>query len=132
MTDIIHAPLYSQYVSYVKPQYEICDKVALRLKRGMGKEDKVHSDIGTRLKAFRELTELQQKEFAIKNGFAPTQYTNWETGERRIPVDKAALLENVYGLTLDFIYLGRFRTLPHSLATSLSEKLKHNLTNKDN
>ncbi len=131
MTDIIHTPYYSQYVSYVNPQFEICEKVAHKLKGGMAKDEKIHADIGDRLRAFRETTGLQQKEFAIKNGFTPTQYTNWETGERRIPVEKAAILEETYGLTLDFIYLGRRRTLQHSLATSLSDKLAHNQTNND-
>lgn len=82
-----------------------------------------------RLRAFREMLGLKQNEFAEHHNFSPTQYTNWETGARRIPIEKAALLEDRYGLSLDFIYLGRVRTLPHNLAVQLADKP---LTNSDN
>jgi transcriptional regulator with XRE-family HTH domain len=87
----------------------------------MTKNDRPHKEIANRLRAFRETLGLNQKDFAQKHNFSPSQYANWETGERRIPVESAALLEDRYGLTLDFIYLGRLRTLPHSLANDLSD-----------
>lgn len=68
-----------------------------------------YAEIGARLKALREgdAPKLSQKAWAEKNGFNPTQYNNWEKGSRRIPVDNAEKLCDLYGLTLDFVYRGR-------------------------
>jgi transcriptional regulator with XRE-family HTH domain len=67
-----------------------------------------HVAIGARLRAVRlGFSELNQKEWAGRHGFSETQYNNWETGTRRIPVECAEKLCNTYGLTLDFIYRGR-------------------------
>lgn len=66
------------------------------------------AEIGARLRAIRKaFSDLNQKDWAAKNGFNPTQYNNWETGTRRIPLERAESLANAYGLTLDFIYRGR-------------------------
>lgn len=86
----------------------------------MAKNDKAHAEIGQRLRRFREVvTKLKQKEFANQNGFQDTRYTNWETGERRIPPEHAMALCEKYGLTLDYIYRGRVNTLPLDLAVKL-------------
>lgn len=92
----------------------------------MTEKSRVYSDIGNRLKTARLALEptLTQKEFAKKHLFNQTQYTNWELGVRRIPVDKAATLEKHYGLTLDFIYLGKLQTLQQRLASLLSDNTK--------
>lgn len=50
---------------------------------------------------------MSQKAFADRHNFGHTQYNNWETGTRRIPVDAAETLCEAYGLTLDFVYRGR-------------------------
>lgn len=67
-----------------------------------------YADIGARLlwlrKAFSEDT---QKAWAERHGFNPTQLNNWEKGNRRIPVDAAERLCDLYGLTLDFVYRGK-------------------------
>ncbi len=66
------------------------------------------TDIGNRLVAIRQaFSDLGQKAWAEKHGFTPTQYNNWEKGVRRIKVDEAERLCDIYGLTLDFIYRGR-------------------------
>ncbi|WP_051548139.1 helix-turn-helix domain-containing protein [Sneathiella glossodoripedis] len=80
---------------------------------------KIYSDIGVRLRAFRGLGGMNQKQFALSLGYNPTQYTNWETGARRIPVDMAIRLVERFGLTLDYIYLGDVSALPHELALKL-------------
>jgi hypothetical protein len=81
-----------------------------------------HLEIGLRLKKFRKWQGLyNQKEFAIEHGFSVTQYTGWEVGHRRIPIEHAAVLEERYRLTLDYLYLGRVSTLPHNLVTALSD-----------
>ncbi len=68
-----------------------------------------YPDIGRRLLAVRHgfAPELSQKAFAERHHFATTQYNNWETGARRIPVEAAEKLCEAYGLTLDFVYRGR-------------------------
>ena len=67
-----------------------------------------YSDIGQRLGKIREgFSELSQKEWARRHNFSPTQYNNWEKGARRISIDAAEALVERYGLSLDFIYLGR-------------------------
>lgn len=67
-----------------------------------------YSDIGARLAKVRVgFSDLSQKDWAKKHGFSATQYNNWEKGARRITVDEAQRLCDLYGLTLDFIYRGR-------------------------
>lgn len=86
----------------------------------MAKSDAQYPEIGARLAALREaLSQLTQKEWAVKHGFNTTQYNNWETGARRIPVENAEKLADVYGVTLDFIYRGRRDGLPETLRNSL-------------
>lgn len=67
-----------------------------------------YPEIGRRLEAVRQaFSDLSQKAWAEKHGFSTTQYNNWETGARRIPVEAAEKLSEAYGLTLDFVYRGR-------------------------
>lgn len=67
-----------------------------------------YADIGARLVALRtSQSDLSQKDWALKHGFSQSQYNNWEKGNRRITVDEAQKLCDLYGLTLDFIYRGR-------------------------
>lgn len=77
-------------------------------------------DIGQRLAAVRKaFSDLGQKAWAEKNGFNVTQYNNWETGARRIPVESAERLCDRYGLTLDFVYRGRRDGLSEKAAKAL-------------
>lgn len=66
-------------------------------------------EIGERLRRLRlaNQDEDNQRAWAERHNFSPTQYNNWERGVRRIPVDDAERLCRLYGLTLDFVYLGR-------------------------
>lgn len=50
---------------------------------------------------------MTQRAWAERHGFNPTQYNNWERGVRRIPLEASEKLCKLYGVTLDFIYLGR-------------------------
>lgn len=66
------------------------------------------AEIGSRLRGVRlAFSDLDQKQWATKHGFSATQYNNWERGDRRIPVESAERLCELYGLTLDFVYRGR-------------------------
>lgn len=79
-----------------------------------------YAEIGRRLIALREAeSKLTQKEWAEKHGFNATQYNNWETGARRITVDAAERLCDLYGLKLDFIYRGNISGLPDSIKNLL-------------
>lgn len=70
--------------------------------------DKQYQDIGKRLEAIRcGLTNDTEKQFAARFGKNDTQYYNWKSGLRRIPVDAAEQLCATYGVTLDWIYMGR-------------------------
>jgi transcriptional regulator with XRE-family HTH domain len=70
--------------------------------------DLPYADIGARLRQVRlGFSSMSQREWAEKHGFPATRYNNWETGARRIPVDEAERLCELYGLTLDAIYRGR-------------------------
>jgi len=73
-------------------------------------DDKPHLETGRRLQLIRENEGLGPKDFAEKYGFSRTQYTNWESGFRQIPIHQAGKLLSD-GMTLDFIYLGRDGTL---------------------
>jgi hypothetical protein len=70
--------------------------------------DTEFSHIGARLASVRTgFSDLSQKAWAERHTFRDTQWNNWEKGTRRIPVEAAEKLCEIYGLTLDFIYRGR-------------------------
>jgi len=82
--------------------------------------DAEYQEIGRRLRAIRHsFSELSQKEWAEKHGFSVTRYNNWEKGVRRIPVDEAEALADIYGVDLDFIYRGRRSGLSENAAKVL-------------
>ncbi len=87
----------------------------------MAESDKYpHREIGERLRAIRRLTGLSAKDFAAECGFGETQYANWESGYRRPLPENAAVLVDKFGVTMDFIYLGRDITLPYNIRKELS------------
>lgn len=82
----------------------------------MPENSKTFPDVGQRLKSLREaISDLTQKQWAERHNFGVSQYSNWENGIRRIPVDDAEKLCVLYGVTLDFIYRGRRDGLPDTL-----------------
>lgn len=86
----------------------------------MGTDTQPYAEIGIRLKRLREgLSDMNQKEWAAKHGFNPTQYNNWEKGVRRITVDSAEVLCDRYSLTLDAIYRGKVLGLPETISKIL-------------
>jgi len=77
-------------------------------------------EIGSRLALIRQrFSDLSQAAWAEKHGFTPTQYNNWEKGVRRITVDEAERLADMYDLTLDYIYRGKRAGLAENLSKSL-------------
>lgn len=87
-------------------------------------KDHQYAEIGRRLEAIRcAFSDLGQAAWADRHGFQGTQYNNWERGARRIPVDDAQRLCEVYGLTLDFVYRGRRDGLSEIALNRLAEHL---------
>jgi transcriptional regulator with XRE-family HTH domain len=85
-------------------------------------EHQPYAAIGARLRSLRLWTQgsdPNQRAWAEKHGFAPTQWNNWEKGARRIPIEDAETLCARYGLTLDWIYRGRSDGLSESLRNVL-------------
>lgn len=79
-----------------------------------------YAEIGARLAALRRaVSDFNQKEWAERHGFNPTQYNNWETGARRIPVEYAEKLDDLYGVTLDWVYRGKRSGLSETLSKKL-------------
>jgi len=69
---------------------------------------KTYPEIGQRLRALRTgLSDLNASDWADRHGFNRSQYYMWERGARRIPVEAAEKLADLYGLSLDWIYRGR-------------------------
>lgn len=86
----------------------------------MAKEEPQYPDIGARLEALRlAFGGITQREWAERHAFSITQYNNWEKGQRRIPVDEAEKLCELYGLTLDFVYRGKRDGLTEKASNAL-------------
>lgn len=82
--------------------------------------DEQFIEIGERLAKVRQgFSDLNQRAWAEKHGFQNTQWNNWENGVRRIPVESAERLCHLYGLSLDWIYLGRRSGLAESASKVL-------------
>lgn len=80
-----------------------------------------YAEIGARIAAIRAAfaPNLTQGQWAKSFGFNQSQVSNWETGERRIPVECAEKLSDAYGLTLDFVYRGRRDGLSENASNKL-------------
>lgn len=84
---------------------------------------KSYPEIGARLGQVRmAFSDLSRVGWADLHGFNRPQYTHWENGTRRIPIEAAEILCNRYGLTLDFIYRGRLESCSASAIKALSGK----------
>jgi transcriptional regulator with XRE-family HTH domain len=76
------------------------------------------AQIGARLVLLRRYmggNRMTARSWADRHGFLDSQLSSWETGARRIPVDKAEALADRYGVTLDWIYRGRLDGLSEIL-----------------
>lgn len=61
---------------------------------------------GLRLKSLRKERDLLQKEIAAKIGVKQTHFSRYESGVYIPPLDKATLLAEILGVTLDFLVTG--------------------------
>lgn len=77
--------------------------------------------IGHRLMLLREALGLKPAEIADMLGIERTYWSRFEGGRRAITETVAALLVDRFGVTLDFIILGRWDRLPLDLATLMRD-----------
>lgn len=80
--------------------------------------------ISERLMLTRRGLGLKKSQFADRAGISRTAYGNWEPAEGKPPVgrpsvDEAYKLCEAYELTLDWIFRGDRRRLPHELVEAI-------------
>lgn len=81
-----------------------------------------HAASAKRLRAIRDYLGFERSmDFADAIGAPRKSYSQWESGDFRISLDYAAKIQDQFGITLDFIYLGISDGLSHKAATSLKE-----------
>ncbi|ETX26503.1 hypothetical protein RISW2_23840 [Roseivivax isoporae LMG 25204] len=73
------------------------------------------------MKLLRLALGLKPSEISDKLGIERTYWSRFENGRRGISEELAAQLVDRYGVTLDFLILGRWNTLPISLADRMRE-----------
>lgn len=75
--------------------------------------------IGYRMMLFREALGLSPSQIADRLEIPRTYWSRSEGGKRAIPDDVAAMLVERFGLTLDFLILGKWDKLPLDLADKM-------------
>jgi len=75
--------------------------------------------IGHRLMLLRTAVGMTPSEIADKLGIERTYWSRFENGKRPITETVAALLVDRFGVTLDFLILGRWDRLPFELAQKM-------------
>ena len=81
------------------------------------------TDIGARLRALRAALEMNQSAFCKLTGIGQSALANYESGFRRPDIDKAWLIAQKTGATLDWIYYGVRSGLPLHLSERLPAHL---------
>lgn len=77
-------------------------------------------NVAKRLVWLRNFLGLSQRDFASAIGVLPSQLNNWEKGRHRLSLEGALKINEIFGTTLDFIYLDRRNSLPHDMVVALS------------
>ena len=80
-----------------------------------------YSAIGERVDLVRlRFTDMSQVEWSAYLGVSTGRYNNWKAGRRRITLDTAQKLCADYGLSLDYIYMGKLDGLSINARNMLS------------
>lgn len=77
-------------------------------------------NVAKRLVWLRNFLGLSQRDFASAIDVLPSQLNNWEKGRHRLSLEGALKINEIFGTTLDFIYLDRRNSLPHDMVVALS------------
>ena len=80
-------------------------------------------DVGRRLTALRDMLGLTRAEMADRNGIDRPNYGRFESGARMLPLEIGYRLCKRYGVTMDWLYMGRSETL----SIAMSERLRQHL-----
>jgi transcriptional regulator with XRE-family HTH domain len=75
--------------------------------------------IGERLRLLREAFDMSASEIADLADIPRPHWSMYENGKRVIPYDKASRLVTRFGVTLDFIILGRWAGIEFATAERL-------------
>ncbi|WP_407652482.1 helix-turn-helix domain-containing protein [Cohaesibacter marisflavi] len=86
--------------------------------------------IAQRLNWLLDYLELSQVEFARTINASPTTLSNWLSGRSRLSLDGALSIRKTYGVSLDFLYLGRADTLPQQIAKAWASSPRVNHSSK--
>ena len=78
--------------------------------------------VGRRLEALRQALNLSRKDFADSFGLDPSSYTKTVVGEKQLRSEAAYIIAESWGVSMDYIFRGRFTDLPEHLRESI---LKH-------
>mgnify|MGYP003375355053 CR=1 FL=1 len=81
--------------------------------------DYPYKDVGRRLAELRTALGMKPAEVCRRTGINPSLWSQFEKGKRRIPIDDAITLRNLFGAPLDWTYLGDSSGLPLRLADIL-------------
>jgi len=79
-------------------------------------------EVGARLAATRRALELDAKALCEQIVVAQNTYSQWENGKNLPDMTAMKRLAERHGVTLDWIYRGDPRGLPHFLASKLIPK----------
>ena len=77
------------------------------------------SEVGKRLRIIRKAHGLSQSAFAKQAGISASALANWEQGRQRPKMNQAERIIDAFGVTLDYLMLGRSASLRHDVATAL-------------
>ena len=75
--------------------------------------------VGKRIRLLRTALGLSQAEFGKPIKVSPSAVSNFERGDNRPGIECAAELCEFYGVTFDWLYLGRADTLQYRIARLL-------------
>ncbi|MGX9352745.1 helix-turn-helix transcriptional regulator [Shimia sp. W99] len=78
-------------------------------------EGRPFGEISARIKWHREFVGMTQSQYAEAIGAKRAALNNWESGAFRLSLDGALSLNLVFGISLDFLYLGDAEVLPKTL-----------------
>ncbi len=79
-------------------------------------------NVGKRVRWVRQYNNLTQIQFSKILGL-PTSanLSNWEVGRQRLSIEGALLINQNFGTTLDFLYLGRLSSLSSDMKEALAD-----------
>ena len=81
--------------------------------------------VAPRLAALREALGLNKTDFAARIGIDKSSYTKIEKGEKPLLVGSAYRIYQLYGVDLNYIYMGQVRDLPGSLSNAIISRLSN-------